>query len=1100
MVDPATSSSNNIPVSGSDRAHATHDQFELFHSILDSMGDGIVVADEQGRFLLFNPAAESILGIGRTDLPPEKWAETYGVFFPDTHTPFPYEQMPLLRAIRGEECNQVEVFIRNQARPDGVFISVTGRPLRDASGNNCGGVVVFRDITSKKRIEENLVYKRNLLQALMDHIPDPIFFKDRESHFTRVNCALAARFGLYHPQEAFGKSDADFFSDEHAGQALADERQIMQTGKPIINKEEKETWPDGHVSWASTTKMPLLDEKGKIVGTFGISRDITERKKAEEQLLKLSQALEQTADAVFIMDRNGTIEYVNPAFSKISGYTREEALGQGPRLLRSELERESTEKELWQLLQEGQTQREVRTNQRKDGEVFFADETITPLRDSTGYITHFVVTCKDITASLKHVEELRKSRERFMLAVEGSKDGLWDWDLETNEVYYSPRWKAMLGWEDHELANRFEEWADRLHPDDRGRAMSVLHAYLQNQLSDYEIELRLRHKDGSYRWILSRGVAFRDDKGRPYRMAGSHTDVTERRKAEEALKKARADAEAANRAKNQFLANVSHEIRTPMNGILGMTELALATDLTHEQGEFLQMVKVSANALLVVINDVLDFSKIEAGKLDIEANVFSLHDLLGDTVKSMALRAHGKGLELACRIADGVPDWVVGDEARLRQILVNLIGNAIKFTEEGEVVVSVENEASNPECGVQKAECEDTPPSTLCALRLTVKDTGIGIPGDKQKAVFDPFIQADGSMSRKYGGTGLGLSISARLIELMGGKIWLESKLGQGSTFSFTLSLPLADSAGPWSRAASATSLRGLRVLIVDDNTTNRLILTEMARGWGMEPTAAEDGLTALMLLKEAAASGAPFPLVLLDAMMPGMDGFALAAEIQRHPELARATIMMLTSADRGGDGARCRSLGIASSLTKPFKASELFNSIVKVLGPGSLEQAARGPSTPPTGKEASPAQDGDMQPVVPSMKVLVAEDNAINQALVRSLLHKQGHKVVLVANGREAVDVYQQQSFDVVLMDVQMPVLDGFEATRLIREHQKGTGKRTPIYAMTAHAMKGDRERCLEMGMDGYLAKPISAAELWKTLSRLADCTQNLGAGGGVG
>ncbi len=1082
MAQPSTGSHNHAPPDS--RALTSRDSFQLFHSILDSMGDGIVVADEHGRFLLFNPAAERILGIGQTDVPPERWAEAYGAYDLETGEPFPAEQIPLVRAIRGEDSNQVEMLIRNPARPEGLIISVTGRPLRDPQGQLCGGVVVLRDITDHKRTEERLRYESGLLQALLDNIPDSIYFKDRESRFVRINRALATRFGLANPEEAIGKSDRDFFLPEHAAQATADEQEVMRTGGPIVEFEEKETWPDGRVTWVSTTKMPLRDQHGDVIGTFGLSRDVTEHKRAEQELLKLSQALEQSADAVFITDRNGAIEYVNPTFTEMTGYRRDEALGQGQRLLRPDDSAEEVDAELIELVQTGQPQRSLRLCRKKDGKVFHVEETATPLRDRTGEITNLVVSCKDVTDLRRMFEELRKSQERFELAVEGSRDGVWDWDLDTNEIFFSPRWKAMLGWEDEELPNRFEEWAERLHPDDRARVMGVLHSYLQNQTGDFEVEMRLLHRDGSYRWILSRGVAFRR-KGKPYRMAGSHTDITERKKNEEALLRATIDAEAASKAKSQFLANMSHEIRTPMTGILGMTDLALATDLTPEQREYLSMVKASGDALLVVINDILDFSKIEAGKIDIEHGPFLLHDLLGDTVKSLALRAHSKGLELACRIADTVPDWVVGDDARLRQVLVNLIGNAIKFTESGEVVLSVERTSEG-----QEADPENT-------LHFCVRDTGIGISASKLGAIFEPFVQAEGGMDRRFGGTGLGLSISARLVELMEGRIWVESEIGKGSTFHFVLPLPPADPSIPRPRPIEGRALPRIRVLIVDDNATNRLIFAEMTRGWGLEPTTAEDGPSALRALEEATRAGTPFPLVLLDAMMPGMDGYTLAREIQVHPELARATIMMLTSADRIGDSSRCRELGIAATLTKPFKVSELYSAIVRTLGRTGVAQAAGPTVAPPAAPRPAvrvPAADSATPPAAVPLRVLVAEDNPINRVLVRNLVTRQGHTVTLVDTGKKAVDTYRQEEFDVVLMDVQMPEMDGFEATALIRQNQRECGRRVPIYAMTAHAMKGDRERCLEQGMDGYLPKPLTAAELWQTLASLGQ-SQHLGA-----
>jgi CheY-like chemotaxis protein len=448
-------------------------------------------------------------------------------------------------------------------------------------------------------------------------------------------------------------------------------------------------------------------------------------------------------------------------------------------------------------------------------------------------------------------------------------------------------------------------------------------------------------------------------------------------------------------------------------------------------------------------------------------------------VKTLAFRAHGKQIELLCRVAPDVSDWVVGDEVRLRQVLVNLIGNAIKFTDRGEVVVSVER-------GIGSREVATSSP----VIQFKVKDTGIGIPPEKFKAVFDPFVQVDGSMSRKHGGTGLGLSISSRLIELMGGNIMVESEVGKGSTFTFTLPLPEADASLARPSRPEQGSLRGIRVLVVDDNAMNRLILSEMTRGWGMEPSEASGGAVALAMLREAYASSAEFPLVLLDAMMPEMDGFQLAEQIQRHPELARATIMMLSSAGELADGARCKSLGISTHLAKPFKASELHDAIVTAMGTVRLK--VPDPDTSHVapgraGRTVDPAASVSPAPSLPPMNCLVAEDNPINQILVRSLLQRQGHRVVLTGNGREVIEAYRQEPFDVVLMDISMPEMDGFEATAELRKVEEETGRRTPIVAMTAHAMKGDRERCMESGMDDYLAKPITAVELWQVLARVA-------------
>ena len=776
----------------------------LFHSLVENLPQKIFRKDAGGKFVFTNSGFCEELGktrreiIGKTDFD----------FFPgDLASKYRDDDLGIMES--GESLDTVEEHVA--ADGEKAWVHVVKTPTYDESGRCSGVQGIFWDVTQQKRTEMALAHERDLLRTLLDSIPDRIYFKDSDSRFLMISRALAKDFGLNDPEDAVGKTDADFFSVEHAKLALDDEREILNTGKAIIGKTEKETWTDGGVGWVLTTKMPMRNPEGKIIGTFGVSKDITPLKEAEGQLAHARDA-----------------------------------------------------------------------------------------------------------------------------ALESAK------------------------------------------------------------------------------------------------------------------------------VKAEFLANTSHEIRTPMNAIIGMTGLLLDTSLNEQQRDFLTTIRDSADALLEIINDILDFSKIEAKKLEIEQVPFDLRESVESTIDLLAERAQSKGLSLACLIYEDVWTRVIGDPGRLRQILMNLVGNAIKFTEQGEVIVKVHPVSES---------------TSRVDLLLEIVDTGIGIPEEAQAKLFQPFTQADGSLTRRYGGTGLGLTISKQLTEMMGGEISLESKLGQGSTFR--IGLPFQKDTSGETMTPQDELLTGLNVLIVDDNETNRQILNHQLRSRRVRTTEADSANTAMTLLQRQASTETPFQVVVLDCQMPDVDGLSLAKSIKDDLLFADVKIILLTSMGQPIDSEVWKRSGIDSCLVKPVKQSRLLETIVRVL------TGSEGRGVLP---EAGPVE-------AKSLRILVAEDNSVNQKVILLQLKKLGYAADAVANGLEAVEGVRKIPYDVILMDCHMPEMNGYEATRAIRQ-MSGRTQLTRIIAVTANADPEERRKCLDAGMDDYLIKPINMEKLGNALGGIAS---DVGAAKGV-
>ena len=890
------------------------------NAVIQASPLGIVTTDQDERIVFANPAfqrlfqftAEEVKGAVLNDLivPPELKEEGDGL-------------------TRRGRTGEVIHAATQRKRKDGSLLDVElyGVALQ-IEGKPTGGLVLYQDISRRRRAENALRESNETLSAIFEASPLAIVGLDLEGKVVMWNPAAERTFGwsasevIGRQPPAVGEQEQERFEALH--------REALQ-GHGITELEVPAQKKDGSPIEVSLSRAALRDASGAVRGTVDILADITERKRAQESLRKLSQALEQTAESILVTDRNGVIEYANPGFTHLTGYTSKDVIGQTPRILKSGKHQIAFYKSFWGTILSGRVYRDVFVNKKKTGEIYYEEKTVAPVKDANGSVANFVAVGRDITI---------------------------------------------------------------------------------------------------------------------------------RKRAEEELQKAKEAAEEANRAKGDFLANMSHEIRTPMNGIIGMTDLTLETDLTVEQREYLEMVKSSADSLLRVINDILDFSRVEAGKLELQNEPFALRQSIGETMKVLGHLAHRKHLELAWHAAANVPEWVVGDCGRLRQMLVNLVGNAIKFTERGEVVVNI---------SVEKLD------EAIAELHFRIADTGIGIAPEKQALIFGAFMQADGSTTRKYGGTGLGLAIVQRLVSLQGGKLWVESAPGKGSTFHLTLSLGLPGKSFVVPQDPTPDILKGLRALVVDDNRTNRLIVTDLLKRWGISPQEAGSGSQALKLLQSSWRQGKPFRLVVLDAQMPQMDGFALAQRIRNDKKLTSTLTIMLSSGVGPAESVQVREVGLAAYLTKPVQPSELLDAI--------LDAFTRTKHASPVSASVV-SQDSASKPA-PGLRILLAEDNAVNRQFATRLLEKRGHTVIAVNDGRQALEALEREDFNLVLMDVQMPEMDGLEATRMIRKKEKSTGVHIPVIAVTAHVMKGDCDRCLEAGADDYVSKPIQAEQLNAAIGR---------------
>jgi PAS domain S-box-containing protein len=921
------------------------------------------------------------------------------------------------------------------------------------------GWIVISDYAARRRAEAAVLESEERFRILVGGVQDyAIFTLDPHGKVVTWNAGAELMKG-YSADEIIGQSFSRFYPQEDIDRGKPEEDLQIAVSD---DRFETECWrerKDGSRFYANLVITAVRSRSGSLLGFSEISRDITERKRAEEAQHKSAEefraAFEDAPFGMCLSSLDNQLLRVNQALCQLLGYSKEELLAEGSHGLTHSDDLERLRRAADEMSSGRAASAEFEKRYiHKQGNVIWVHMKISVVQDRRGEPAHFITHVQDITDRRHMEDELRK----LVSVVGSSSDFIGTATMEGKVTFVNPAGRRMVGLDG--TAPLPGTILDFVTDGEQERFRNdAVRTILEKGRWDGETEFRHWKTGTPIPMWQSIFQITEESTGRPIAMATICRDITERKRAEADLKKAKENAEAANRSKSEFLANMSHEIRTPMNGIIGMTDLVLDTELSSEQAEYLDMVKGSAEALLTLLNDILDFSKIEAGKLEMDYLSFDLRKSLGEVVKTLAIRAQQKGLEVIFDVASEVPTNVVGDPARIRQVLVNLVGNSIKFTERGEIEIKVQTEAQSAEGAV---------------LRISVRDTGIGIPVEKQQKIFEAFSQADSSTTRKYGGTGLGLTIVGQLVGLMGGKLWVESEAGKGSTFYFTVQVGSGVAALPI-ESPDVSRLAGVPVLLVDDNVTNRRILEDSVIRWKMIPTVVAGAAAAIQALQHALASGAQLPLVLTDAHMPDIDGFGLIEKIRLDPRLANVRIVILTSGGERGDAARCQELGVAAYLSKPFDRLELRDVLLHVLA-GDLAKS---------GKRALVTRY-TLQEKRQSLSFLVAEDNAVNRTLIARLLESRGHSVVLAQNGREALEALDKQPFDIVLMDVQMPEMDGFEATKLIREKEEASGTYLPIIALTAHAMQGDEERCLVCGMDGYVTKPITLEELFSVIEKV--------------
>lgn len=898
------------------------------------------------------------------------------------------------------------------------------------------------------------------LRAMINTSLDCVILLDANGKIVEFNPAAERTFG-YHQNEVINKNLQQLFWSPPDATQLPDYFELFPpqgTGTAPDARIEVTGFRKNSSTFTAEMAIQPVPRDGELIFTVFL-RDITSRTTTEKALQASEALYHSLIDTLPIhvlrKDLQGKLVFANPTFCNLLGMKEANVRGKTDYdLFPPELAAKYRSDDQ-HVMVTGETFSCIEENESA-GRTQFFEVRKTPVRDATGEVIGIQAVFWDVTVREQSRIDLANERDRLRTLMDNLPDLIYVKDAHGRFLMGNDALLQMLG------AQSEREIVGKRTIDLTGDDLAKEYALedervIQNHATIIDREEKAITPSGEIRWFSSTKAPLHDATGNIAGLVGIDRDITNRKRIAEELSKAKETADEANRAKTHFVANMSHEIRTPMNGIIGMSDLLSQTRLDSEQHEYLEMIQHSADSLLRLLNDILDFSKIEAGRMEFEEIEFGLRDCVGRTTRTLGLRAAEKGLELAFRIAPDIPDQLIGDPGRLQQIIVNLVGNAIKFTLQGEVFVNVTSQEITADA---------------IKLKISVHDTGIGIPPEKHQTIFESFTQVDISTTRAYGGTGLGLAISSQLVALMGGAIWLESEPGAGSAFHFTANFRLTEN--PPATELSSSEFQSLRVLVVDDNQTTQRILSEMLQGWQLPCEVASNGQAALEELQSSVQNETPYGLVLLDAVMPGLDGLAVAEKIKAQPNFGNPAIIMVSPGGLTAGVDHSPRVGIARHMIKPVLQSELLDAIRRVVNSQNIEDN----STPITPVAVNSTHT--------RLHILLAEDGLVNQKLATALLRQRGHHVVLASNGKEAIDAINQRNFDVVLMDIQMPEMDGFEATRLIRQRETKSRTYTPIIAVTAAALAEDRDRCFACGMDAYLTKPIDIGEFDKAIQTI--------------